>query len=148
MSTEQPASGAQPSPAPAGQIFVLNPSEMTDLERSRLEAFGKNPDDYCLLLAGALNMQALAQQDQAGNVVILFQMVVAVPHAVLPFPLRGIMDAQGNTGAGSKAREAIGCAPDVRLLVRRDAFADHVRVELDRARLLHSLTSPPGGAQS
>lgn len=146
MSTEP--ENVPPPPAPAGQIFVLNPSEMLPHERARLEALGKNPDDYCLLLAGALNMQAVAQQAQDGQVVIIFQMVVAVPHAVLPFPLRGIVDAQGNTMAGSKAREAIGCPPDVRLLVRRDAFGDHVRADLDRARLLHSFSPSPGGESS
>jgi hypothetical protein len=130
-------------PGPAGQLFVLNPSEFAPHERARLEALGKEPDDYCLLLTGALNMQAVAQQDQSGQAVIILQMIVAVPHAVLPLPLRGIVDAQGNTLASNKAREAIGCAPDVRLLVRRDALAPHVQADLDRARMLRSIVVPP-----
>ena len=82
------------------------------------------------------------QQDQSGHPIIVFHVVAAVPHAVLPFPLRGVVDAKGNTPAGSKARDAIPLAPDVRLLVRRDALAEHVRVEMDRVKLLRDMTFP------
>lgn len=144
MSTDPAAPPAQPQQPPAGQLFVLNPGEFTPHEVETLRAAGYSPDDFCLLLTSPLQMQAVAQNDASGQVVIVFQMVAAVPHAVLPFPLRGIVDAQGNTPTGSKVRESIPLPPAIRLMVKRDALAPHVRTELDRARLLHTLQQTPG----
>ena len=142
MSTE-PSGGLPPD-----RILVLNPSEISPRERERLETLGKNADDHCLVVAGALAMECAVQRSPDGQGVLVFQIVVGIPHAVLPFPTNGPLDARGNAAVGSRVQAAIGCAPDVRLIVRRDAFADHVRMELDRARMLHSIGVPPGGAQS
>ena len=126
-----------PTP-PKGQIFVLN--DIGERERAALEAAGKVASDYCVILTPVVQMDMTVQTAQSGEAVMLLQSVVAVPVSILPLPTRGVLDASGNTAVASKSKEALPIAPYLHLVVARSALSEPVRADLDRSRVLRTLT--------
>ena len=109
---------------------IILSHELTIEEIAELQSKGLDPMDYAAILCPAQNVQAGVQIDPRAGRVAVFAVTLVLPSSLMELPTGGVLDAQGNSAASSKIKNAMPIAPLVRIPVSRSILGPDAKNQL------------------